>query len=228
MARSEIIAIWFLRAVVLGTSVMIIGRGEWVFGMFCVLAVVLSLVPTLAAHSAKAAWPPELELLLLWFLLMHVTFGNLLDLYTHLAWFDKALHLGDSAMIGFVAFLAVYVGHFLRHERAHPWLDGFAILLATLGLGAMWEITEYAYDHLFGSGSQGSPTLSPIDDTMWDLILDGVGGVIAAIAGPIYMHHSKRSRARVAQFAEARARRVRRQEDLRVDPFDASRTLGGH
>jgi aminoglycoside phosphotransferase family enzyme len=36
---------------------------------------------------------------------------------------------------------------------------------------------------------------------LWDLILDGLGGVLAAILGALYMHHSKRSRQRVAQFA---------------------------
>ncbi|HSN24806.1 MAG TPA: hypothetical protein VLT45_00935 [Kofleriaceae bacterium] len=46
--------------------------------------------------------------------------------------------------------------------------------------------------------------------TMLDLIADGIGGIIAAIVGPLFMHRSRRSRARVAQFAE------------RVDPRTAS------
>ena len=145
-------------------------------------------------------WPFEIELVLLWLVLVHLTFGNLLGLYTRIAWFDKVLHLTDSALLGFIAFLAVYVAHYLRHERAHPWLDRVAIVLATLGLGALWEIVEFIEDH-FGMHAQGSPTLSPLADTMWDLIADGVGGVIAGALGPWFMHHSRRSRERVAQFA---------------------------
>ena len=43
--------------------------------------------------------------------------------------------------------------------------------------------------------------LPPLADTMWDLILDGSGGVIAAILGTLYIHRSRRSRQRTAQFA---------------------------
>jgi hypothetical protein len=43
--------------------------------------------------------------------------------------------------------------------------------------------------------------MPPLADTMWDLILDGSGGVIAAVLGTLYIHRSRRSRARCAQFA---------------------------
>ena len=35
---------------------------------------------------------------------------------------------------------------------------------------------------------------------MWDLILDGVGGVLGAILGPFYIRCSNRSRCRFAAF----------------------------
>jgi hypothetical protein len=89
----------------------------------------------------------------------------------------------------------------MRREKPHPRLDGIAILLFTLGLGAFWEIIEFIEDHYFGMHTQGSPTMLPLPDTMWDLISDGAGGVIAAVLGPIFMHHSRRSRKRVADFA---------------------------
>jgi len=195
------VVIWSLRAAVLVTAAVFVANGDWIFGAFCVISVLLAVTPTLVARNAKIAWPFEIELVLLWFLLTHLTLGHLLHLYTRITWFDKALHFGNSGLIGFVAFLAVYLAHFLRHDRAHPWLDGITILLVTLGLGALWEIGELGVDQLFGRLTQGSPTLPPLVDTMWDLILDGLGGVIASIVGPLYMHHSKRSRLRVAQFA---------------------------
>ena len=44
--------------------------------------------------------------------------------------------------------------------------------------------------------------MAPLDDTMFDLALDGIGGLLAAIIGPIYMRRSGRSRLRVQAFAE--------------------------
>ena len=45
----------------------------------------------------------------------------------HIAGGDKVLHLGSSALLGMVAFLAVYMLHFIGRSRIHPWdliLDG--------------------------------------------------------------------------------------------------------
>jgi len=201
MTRWEIMVIWWLRVAVLVTGAVFIVRGEWIMGAFCAIAVVIAIVPTLVVRTPSLTWPVEVEVALLWLLMSHLMLGILFDLYNRIVWFDKVLHLGDSVVIGFVAFMAVYAAHVLRHGRRHPVLDGVAILIATLGLGALWEIGEFAADQLFGRHTQGSPTMSPLVDTMWDLILDGSGGVIAAILGVLYIHRSRRSRKRAAQFA---------------------------
>jgi hypothetical protein len=208
MARWEIVMIWWLRAAVLVTGAIFIARGEWIMGAFCAIAVLVAITPTLAVHTPNLTWPVEVEIALLWLLMCHLVLGILFDLYDRIVWFDKVLHLGDSVVIGFVAFMAVYAAHVLRDGRRHPVIDGVAILIATLGLGALWEIGEFAADQLFGRHTQGSPTMLPLVDTMWDLILDGSGGVIAAILGTLYIHRSQRSRQRAAQFAAHLASRI--------------------
>jgi hypothetical protein len=202
MPTPEHAAIWILRGGVLVTAVVFAATGQWMFGLFAALSVAVAVTPTLAARNARLTLPFEIELVLLWFMVTHLTLGYLFDLYTRITWYDKVLHFGNSVLVGFLAFLLVYVAHLLRHDRPHPWLDVVAILLVTLGLGSLWEIGEFASDQLFGTHTQGSPTLSPLVDTMWDLILDGAGGVLAAILGPIYIHRSKRSRKRVEEFAD--------------------------
>lgn len=193
--------VWCLRAAVLVTGAVFISRDQWILGGFCAIAVLVAIIPTFAVRTPNLTWPVEVEVALLWLLMCHLVPGILFDLYNRIVWFDKVLHLGDSVVIGFVAFMAVYAAHVLRDGRRHPVLDGVAILIATLGLGALWEIGEFAADQLFGRHTQGSPTMSPLVDTMWDLILDGTGGVIAAIFGTLYIHGSRRSRLRTAQFA---------------------------
>jgi hypothetical protein len=199
--RWELVTGWILRVAILATAGIYIALGQLAAGLFCVLALALAMTPTIVARTATFTWPFEVELVLLWLLAAHLTLGRMLGLYNRVGWFDKVLHLGDSALIGFVAFLAVYVAHYMRHERPHPWVDRIAIVIATLGLGALWEIIEFAEDQLLGMHTQGSPQMSPLVDTMWDLILDGIGGVIAGVLGPWFMHHSKRSRRRVQEFA---------------------------
>jgi hypothetical protein len=201
MARWEIILIWCLRAAVLVTGAIFVGRGQWIMGAFCPIAVLVAIAPTLVVRTPNLTWPLEVEVALLWLLMCHLLLGTVFDLYDRIVWFDKVLHLGDSVVIGFVAFMAVYAAHVVRDGGRHPVLDGVAILIATLGLGALWEIGEFAADQLFGRHTQGSPTMAPLIDTMWDLILDGSGGVIAAVLGALYIHRSRRSQQCVARFA---------------------------
>ncbi len=196
-----------LRAAILLTAVAVMLRGDVLYGLFCLVALGLALVPAALARSHHARAPVELELALLLLMVTDMTLGNLLGLYLRLPWFDKVLHLGTSILIGLIAFLAVYVLHVTGRIRFRRWLDGAAILLLTLGIGALWEIAEYAVDGLLGRSAQSAPGMSAIDDTMIDLIVDAIGGAVAAVLGPLYMKHSARSRERVREITALISRR---------------------
>ena len=195
---------WLVRAIpraaVLGTAVAEVVSGDVLYGAFCFAALMLTIVPAIHARRLDAGIPLQLELALLWLLVADMTLGNWLGLY-RLIWYDKALHLTSSVLIALTGFLAVYVVHLTHRTQFRPWLDALAILLVTLGIGALWEIGEYAVDQLFARRTQGAPGLAPIDDTMFDLILDGVGGIVGAVLGPLYISRSRRSRAVVEAFA---------------------------
>lgn len=200
--RTELGVAWTLRALVMVTAIIHMVRGDVLYGGYSVLALAIVLVPAYLARSTRATWPVEIELVYLWLLLSDTTLGNLGGLYVRVPWYDKALHMGDAVLVGMVGFYAVYLAHFLGRTARHPWIDSVAILLVTLGLGALWEIAEYSVDHALHRATQGSPLQGALDDTMWDLILDGIGGAIGAVLGPLYMHRSKRSRARLEAVAE--------------------------
>ena len=206
-ARWEIRLAWLLRALILLTAVVHAARGALLYALLCLAAIALVVIPAWIARSSAANLPVEIELVLLWWLVSDMTLGRLAALYDTSAWFDKAVHLGNSVLVGMLGFLAVYVLHFTGVFPARKIVTGVIIVVLTLGIGAFWEILEYIADVFFAKGAQGSPSLAPLDDTMWDLILDGVGGVIGGVLGPIYMRHSRRSRGRMRAFAERRARR---------------------
>jgi hypothetical protein len=189
------------RAAIVVTAVAELVTGDLLYGSFCFVALLLTLAPAIHARRIDAGVPLEIELGLLWFMVTDMTLGNWLGLY-QLTWYDKALHLSNSVLVALLGFLAIYVLHLTHHTRFHPILDAIAILLVTLGIGAVWEVAEYGVDQLFARRSQGSPGLSVIDDTMFDLMLDGVGGILGALLGPLYIRHSRRSQAIVSSFSE--------------------------
>lgn len=193
---------WILRAAIAVTAAIHLAGGDVLYALFCLAAVGIAVVPAIVARTSHGNLPVAVELAVLSILVADMTLGQLAGLYVAIPWYDKVLHFGSSALLGMVAFLAVYMLHFIGRSRMHPWIDGAAILLLTLGLGALWEIGEFATDQVFGRATQGAPGMVPLDDTMWDLILDGAGGLIGAVLGPLYMARSRESRRRVESFAE--------------------------
>ncbi|MBK7583251.1 MAG: hypothetical protein IPI67_24040 [Myxococcales bacterium] len=123
-------------------------------------------------------------------------------LYAGTIWFDKVLHFGNSLLVGLLAFLIVYALHFTGRLQISSVANAVVILLLALGMGALWEIAEYVADLAFHQGSQGSPAMNPLDDTMWDLILDGAGGALGGLLGSVYMRLSKRTARRIVAFAQ--------------------------
>ncbi|CAN5909297.1 hypothetical protein BH11MYX2_BH11MYX2_10080 [soil metagenome] len=190
-ARQEAVLRVVLRVAILVTAIAEVMQGDVLYGTFCFVALLLTLVPMFHARRADAGIPVALELVLLWFMVADMTLGNWLGLY-HLTWYDKAIHLSDSLLVSTIGFLVIYVLHLTHRTRFRFWLDALTILLVTLGIGAVWEIAEYGVDQLLAIRTQGSPGLSPIDDTMFDLILDAVGGIAGSVLGTIYIVHARR------------------------------------
>jgi hypothetical protein len=70
------------------------------------------------------------------------------------------------------------------------------VVFVTLGIGALWEIVEFGFDQLpevwIGETRwQGSPNMPPNTDTMVDLILGGVGGLVGALGGVWYVRRAE-------------------------------------
>lgn len=198
----EVRAAWLLRLLILTTAVAHVLGGEYLYALLCAAVIAVLVVPPLLARTSRANVPIEVELVALWGAVGDMTLGRLIGLYPGTAWFDKALHLGNSVLIGLLAFLVVYALRFTGRLRTSAVVNGVVIVLLALGVGALWEILEYVADLAFERGAQGSPVMAPLDDTMWDLILDGVGGFLGALLGTPYMRWSGRTACRIAAFAE--------------------------
>ncbi len=198
----EIKLAWLLRALILGTALMHVIEGKFLYALMCLVVIAVLVIPSIVARSSRGNIPFELELAALWGVVGDMTLGRLAGLYGDTIWFDKALHFGNSLLIGFLAFLIVYTLHITGRLRSSLLVNMILVTLIALGIGAFWEILEYIADLIFAEGAQGSPAMSPLNDTMWDLILDGVGGALGGLLGSFYTLHSKRSAKRVEAFSQ--------------------------
>lgn len=196
----EVRVAWLLRGLIVLTAGVHLSRGQWLYSLLCLLALALMLVPPLLARSSRVNIPLEIELGVLWWLVTDMTLGRLLALYETLTFYDKIIHFGNSGLFAIIAFLAVYVLKMTCRVKTGAVVNMLTILFITLGIGAFWEILEFASDQVFGQGAQGSPQMAPLEDTMWDLIVDGLGGLLGGIFGAWYMKVSRRSLGRWRSF----------------------------
>lgn len=193
------VLLYALRAVLLLTAAGVMARGDVLYGGFCLLGLGLTLVPAFLARALRVRPSRGLELGLLVLLIADMTVGNLLGVYARLPWYDKLLHLGGAILVGWLAFLAIGALQASGRIRLRPWLAGVAVLLLTLGVGALWEIAEYAVDELLGRSAQRAPGVAPIDDTMLDLVMDALGGAVAAVAGALHWRRAADGQGRAGE-----------------------------
>lgn len=198
--RWEIILAWFLRALLLATMLIHSFQGQFLYALFCLFVIGILILPSVLARTSRVNIPVEIELIALWWVVTDMTLGRLADLYATSLWYDKATHFSNSILLGFLGFLIIYSLHFTGRLKTPAWVTSLFIFVLALGIGALWEILEYVADLAFHRGAQGSPWQAPLDDTMWDLMLDGAGGLLGALLGPIYIRFSRRSCCRIAAF----------------------------
>ncbi len=208
----EVAAAWGLRSLLVATAVFHVAIGDAAFAALCVLVIAVLVALPLYARSSLGNLPIEIELAALSAAIGDMTIGRALGLYDATGWFDKALHFGTPMGIGFLAFLVVYALRTAGRLEVSTLACFVVVVLLALGIGAAWEIVEYAVDGIFARGAQGSPAMSPLDDTMWDLIADGTGGLVGGLLGARYLR-SRRSKARVAAFRRLVERRRGRRDE---------------
>lgn len=198
----EIRLAWMLRSVILATAAFHLYRGAFLYSLLCVAALALMIAPPVLARTSRMNIPVEIELFFLWWLVSDMTLGRSLDLYEMIPYYDKIIHFGNSGLLAILAFLAIYTLRMTCRIQTGFVLNMVGIFLLTLGAGALWEIAEFASDAVFGQAAQGSPLMTPLEDTMWDLIVDALGGLLGGFFGAWYMRNSRRSLARWRSFMD--------------------------
>ncbi len=108
--------------------------------------------------------------------------SSIFGLYKVIAWYDEALHL--YLTFAFTLVLALYAyGALVTGLRRHAVLLILTLAGLGLGLGAGWEWIEWLYDSYTGVNS-----IKGKQDTMIDLSMDGIGGLLAGIVSIPLLH----------------------------------------
>jgi len=146
---------------------------------------VVTFLPYFMRNLLHFRIPVEFETLSIVFIYITLFLGEVQGFYVKFWWWDLVLHMSSGLLGGMTGFLLVYVlnnNKKINLNLTPEFIALFAFMFA-MGMGALWEIFEFAMDNLFGLKMQQDSLL----DTMSDLIVDCGGGLIMSLLGYLYL-----------------------------------------
>lgn len=170
--------------IALGISAMLsMATGRWTLAGVSTLALVLCLAPIALASRYRVVLPLPFAISTTAFIIASLIFGEVLDAYEVVWWWDIALHGSSAIALGLIGFLFIYM-LFHGDSFAAP-ASALAIIAFSFAVtvGGMWEIFEYLTDKVIGTNMQRSG----LDDTMTDLMVNAFGAAVGSLVGYGYL-----------------------------------------
>lgn len=184
---------FFLQSILLLEVLVAIWAGRWFTAFFTAMIILVTFLPVLLERRFRIHIPPELQLLAIGFVFGSLFLGEVRDYYMRFWWWDIMLHTSSGVLLGILGFLLVHILNEVERLEFHlkPGFVAFFAFMFALGVGALWEIFEFAMDSIFGTNMQkpmlGDP--SGLTDTMWDLIVDALGALFISLLGWRYLRN---------------------------------------
>ena len=153
----------------------------WIFG--CILALIVSLVPTILKRNYQITLPLVLEILVTIALILHVG-GGLFGAYD-IAHYDTLTHFVSSFLVAFLAFIVIYIlDEYWNGLMMDKYAMAFLVVITTIAMGVIWEFNEWITDLAFGTYGQLGYA-----DTIKDLFIDTLAGIVMAVIGVSMIKH---------------------------------------
>lgn len=180
-----------LKTILLVEAGFAIWEQQWMTAWITIGIILITLIPVVFKRRFRVYIPPEFELLAIAFIFASLFLGEVHDYYNRFWWWDIALHTISGLLLGIMGFLLVHILNETEDIklRMTPGFVAFFAFIFAVGVGALWEIFEFAMDSLFGTVMQ-KPMLddpSGLTDTMWDMIVNTLGAMLISGLGYSYL-----------------------------------------
>ena len=166
----------------------------------CLLGIIAMGMPGMITKRFKLEIPNTVFYFYLIFLWAAIFLGEVQNFYYRFKYWDLILHTLSGGMIGFIGFSFVDIlNNENEHVQLNPFFVAFFAFCFAMALGAIWEIYEFLCDGFLRTNMQKFALESGIkligrdavSDTMWDLIVDSLGALVASIIGYISIRYNK-------------------------------------
>jgi hypothetical protein len=168
---------YFLKILMVIFLIISIYNQHWIWIFGCILALIVSSVPTILKRNYQITLPLVLEILITIALILHVG-GGLLGAYS-IPQYDSLTHFVSSFLVAFIAFVIIYIlDEYWDGLMMDKYAMAFVVVIATIAMGVVWEFNEWITDIIFGTYEQWG-----YNDTLKDLFIDALAGLLMAGVG---------------------------------------------
>ena len=167
----------------------------------CLLGIALMFLPSLAAKKLTLHIPSSLYAIYVVFLYFAIYLGEVWHFFYKFKYWDVLLHGFSAVSLGALGFSVVSFLNKDEHVRMSlsPLFVSIFSFCFALALGSLWEICEFTIDGLLGVNMQkfaledGTDLIgrTALSDTMWDLVVDSAGALLASALGYFTLRRSR-------------------------------------
>lgn len=147
---------------------------------------IVSIFLPLLIYAVPKIWKQELSETIrfayLIFIFVSATLGGIADFYGNIYLFDKAVHFVSGLLVAWLFTLA-FINHY-KHKKFNLWFFALFLTCVNTTVACFWEVGEFFFGIISGKQVQHG-----LNDTMLDMIVAIIGGIIAMI---IYIMKFKR------------------------------------
>lgn len=199
MDRNKLIVIGIHISLILAIFASIYEQ-SWMNLFVSALTLILTFIPNIVQKRYRITLPTFLQIFIIIFIYSGIFLGEVRSYYKRFWWWDSILHLTSGIALGFIGFLILYILYKSNKFKANPLIITMFAFSFALALGTIWEIYEFGMDQFFNLDMQKARRLSTqmfcdtrlgVIDTMFDLIIDSIGAIIASFAGYLFLKEKK-------------------------------------
>lgn len=172
--KSSFVVYMVLRALVILVMILQILNKNYENVFYCILTLLLLIVPSLIQVELKIELPTTLEIIILLFIFSAEILGEIGSYYTRIPNWDTMLHTLNGFLAAAIGFSLVDILN--RDERVKfnlsPLYMAVVAFCFSMTIGVMWEFYECSMDLFFGMDTQKDTIIHNISTVM----LDPTGG----------------------------------------------------
>jgi hypothetical protein len=181
---------YMLKALMVLLILMAARREMWSWAFGGIIALLLCMIPTIVNWKWKDTVPVAIDILVTLALVIHIG-GEVTCAYFILPHYDTIAHFTSSILIACIAFVAIYaLDRYWSGLSMDIYVMAFFVVIMAMAMGVCWEFSEWASDIFGGNWAQRGN-----QDTMGDLLIDTLGGIVMAIIGVLLVKRGKMDKA---------------------------------